>query len=58
MELKGSKTEQNLWLLLRENPRRATSTTIMPVRPKDGYEQIAEYFAESALNEKSMPNAS
>ena len=53
MELKGSKTEANLWRHLPARARPGTSILIMPARPrKDGFEQIAAFFEETAGNEK------
>lgn len=53
MELKGSKTEKNLWAAFAgESQARNKYDYYASQAKKDGYEQIAEYFSESALNEK------
>ncbi|MGI6435458.1 MAG: rubrerythrin [Syntrophomonadaceae bacterium] len=53
MELKGSKTEQNLWQAFAgESQARNKYDYYASQAKKDGYEQIAEFFSESALNEK------
>jgi len=53
MELKGSKTEENLWVAFAgESQARNKYDYYASQAKKDGYEQIAEYFSESALNEK------
>ena len=53
MELKGSKTEQNLWFAFAgESQARNKYDYFASRAKKDGYEQIAAIFQETALNEK------
>ena len=53
MELKGSKTEKNLMTAFAgESQARNKYTYYASKAKKDGYEQIAEIFEESANNEK------
>lgn len=53
MELKGSKTEQNLLTAFAgESQARNKYTYYASVAKKEGYEQIAEIFLETAANEK------
>jgi len=53
MELKGSKTEQNLWTAYSgESQARNKYDYFAAAARKEGYEQIAGIFAETALNEK------
>ena len=53
MELKGSKTEANLWKAFAgESQARNKYTYFASKAKKDGYEQIAAIFEETALNEK------
>ncbi len=53
MELKGSKTEQNLMTAFSgESQARTKYDFFASQAKKDGYEQIAAIFAETALNEK------
>ena len=53
MELKGSKTEQNLWTAFAgESGARNKYTYFGSVAKKEGYEQIAAIFEETANNEK------
>lgn len=53
MELKGSKTEQNLWTAFAgESQARNKYTYYASKAKKEGYEQIAAIFEETALNEK------
>ena len=53
MELKGSKTEQNLWAAFAgESQARNKYDYYASRAKKDGYEQIAAIFQETALNEK------
>ncbi len=53
MELKGSKTEQNLMAAFAGESQAFTKYNYYSSRAKkDGYEQIAAYFAETAGNEK------
>ena len=53
MELKGSKTEQNLMTAFAgESQARNKYTYFASKAKKDGYEQIAAIFEESANNEK------
>lgn len=52
-ELKGSKTEQNLWTAFAgESQARNKYDYFASRAKKDGYEQIADFFAQTALNEK------
>jgi rubrerythrin len=53
MELKGSRTEQNLWTAFAgESQARNKYDFFAAAAKKEGYEQIAGFFAETALNEK------
>ena len=53
MELKGSKTEQNLMAAFAgESQARNKYTYFASKAKKDGYEQIAAIFEETANNEK------
>ena len=53
MELKGSKTEANLWKAFAgESQARNKYTYFSSKAKKDGYEQIAAIFEETANNEK------
>lgn len=53
MELKGSKTEANLWTAFSgESQARNKYTYFASVAKKEGYEQIAAIFEETAGNEK------
>ncbi len=53
MELKGSKTEQNLWAAFAgESQARNKYTYFASKAKKEGYEQIAAIFQETADNEK------
>ena len=53
MELKGSKTEQNLMTAFAgESQARNKYTYFASVAKKEGYEQIAELFLKTADNEK------
>ena len=53
MELKGSKTKQNLWTAFAgESQARNKYTYFASKAKKDGYEQIAAIFEETANNEK------
>ena len=53
MELKGSKTERNLWeAFAGESQARNKYTFFASVAKKAGYEQIAEIFLKTAENEK------
>jgi len=53
MELKGSKTEKNLWeAFAGESQARNKYTYYAGKAKKDGYEQIAAIFEETAANEK------
>ena len=53
MELKGSKTEANLWIAFAgESQARNKYTYYASKAKKEGYEQIAAIFQETALNEK------
>ena len=52
-ELKGSKTEQNLWnAFAGESQARNTYTYFASKAKKEGYVQIAQLFEETAANEK------
>ena len=53
MELKGSKTEKNLWeAFAGESQARNKYTYYASKAKKEGYEQIAAFFLETADNEK------
>lgn len=53
MELKGSKTEKNLWeAFAGESQARNKYTYFASKAKKEGYEQIAAIFLETAENEK------
>ena len=53
MDLKGSKTEQNLWAAFAgESQARNKYTYFASKAKKDGYEQIGEIFEITANNEK------
>ncbi len=53
MELKGSKTEKNLWTAFAgESQARNKYTYYASKAKKEGYEQIAAIFLETAENEK------
>ena len=53
MELKGTKTEKNLWTAFAgESQARNKYTYFASVAKKEGYEQIAEIFTKTAENEK------
>ena len=53
MELKGSKTEANLWeAFAGESQARNKYTYYAEVARQEGYEQIAAFFEETAGNEK------
>lgn len=53
MELKGTKTEKNLWTAFAgESQARNKYTYFASVAKKEGYEQIAAIFEETAANEK------
>ena len=53
MELKGSKTEANLWIAFAgESQVRNKYDYYASKAKKEGYEQIAALFQETALNEK------
>ena len=53
MELKGSQTEKNLWeAFAGESQARNKYTYFASKAKKDGYEQIAAIFSETADNEK------
>jgi rubrerythrin len=53
MDLKGSKTEQNLWAAFAgESQARNKYTYFASAAKKEGYEQIAAIFTETADNEK------
>lgn len=51
-KLKGTKTEKNLWdAFAGESQARNKYTYFAKVAKKEGYEQIAAFFLETALNE-------
>lgn len=53
MDLKGTKTEQNLWeAFAGESKARNKYTYYASKAKKDGYEQLASIFEETANNEK------
>jgi rubrerythrin len=53
VDLKGSKTEKNLWAAFAgESQARNKYTYYASVAKKEGYEQIAAIFNETADNEK------
>ena len=53
MELKGTKTEKNLWAAFAgESQARNKYTYFASVAKKEGYEQIAAIFLKTAENEK------
>ena len=53
MNLKGTKTEQNLWTAFSgESQARNKYTSFASVAKKEGYEQISAIFLETAENEK------
>ena len=53
MNLKGTKTEQNLWAAFAgESQARNKYNYFASVAKKEGYEQISEIFAKTAENEK------
>ena len=53
MELKGSKTEANLWAAFAgESQARNKYTYFASKAKKEGYEQISALFTETANNEK------
>ena len=53
MELKGTKTERNLWeAFAGESQARNKYTYFASVAKKEGYQQIAAIFEETANNEK------
>lgn len=53
MELKGSKTEKNLWeAFAGESKARNKYTYYASKARKEGYEQVAAYLEETAFNEK------
>ena len=52
-ELKGSKTEQNLWIAFAGESQARNKYTYFASKAKsDGYVQIANLFEETAANEK------
>jgi rubrerythrin len=53
MDLKGTKTEKNLWAAFAgESQARNKYTYFADVARKEGYEQIAAFFDQTAQNEK------
>ena len=53
MELKGTKTEKNLWTAFAGESQACNKYTYFAgVAKKEGYEQIAEIFTKTAENEK------
>ena len=58
MELKGSKTEANLWIAFAgESQARNKYDYFASKAKKEGFEQIAAIFQETALNEKGARQA-
>ena len=54
MELKGTRTEANLWAAFAgESQARNKYSYYASKAKKDGYQQIAAIFEETAANEKS-----
>ena len=54
MELKGTKTEKNLWeAFAGESQARNKYTYFASMAKKEGYEQLAAIFEETAANERS-----
>lgn len=54
MDLKGSKTEKNLWAAFAgESQARNKYTFYASKARKDGYQQIAALFEETAANEEA-----
>jgi rubrerythrin len=54
-ELKGSKTEKNLWAAFAgESQGRNKYTYFFSVAKKEGYEQIAAIFLDTAEQERNM----
>ena len=52
-DLKGTKTEKNLWeAFAGESQARNKYDYFASKAKKDGYEQIAEFFSMTAANEK------
>ena len=57
MELRGSKTEKNLWeAFAGESQARNKYTYFASKAKKEGYEQISAIFTETANNEKEHAN--
>ena len=57
-DLKGTKTEKNLMeAFAGESQARNKYTYFASVAKKEGYEQIASIFLETAENERNMPNS-
>ena len=55
MELRGSKTEKNLWeAFAGESQARNKYTYFASKAKKEGYEQISAIFTETANNEKAV----
>ncbi len=52
MELKGTKTEKNLWKPLQARAARNKYTYFASMAKKEGYEQLAAIFEETAGNEE------
>lgn len=54
MDLKGTRTEKNLWeAFAGESQARNKYDYFASAAQKEGYQQIAGFFAETALNEKA-----
>ena len=52
MDLKGTQTEKNLWIAFAGEAQAHTKYQYYAKAKKDGYEQIAAIFEETARNEK------
>ena len=58
MELKGTKTEKNLWeAFAGESQARNKYTYFASMAKKEGYEQLAAIFEETAATRRSMPRS-
>ena len=56
MELKGTKTEKNLWeAFAGESQARNKYTFFASVAKKEGYEQLAAIFEETAPTKRNTP---
>ena len=57
MELKGSKTEQNLWTAFAgESQARVKYGYYASAAKKEGYNQIAAFFEETSVTKKNTLN--